>query len=239
MDSAIKIQTRDLSFSYNGKGIIRHSSMDFAANRITAIVGPSGSGKSTFLMILNRLWEVIPHCRLEGRVAMELDGSVVDIYSDNLPVTRLRRKVGMVFQNPNPLPMSIAANITFPLQLQGRPSRDECEGTIRKYLKIVGLWQEVKDRLDSSALDLSGGQQQRLCIARALVLQPEILLLDEPTSSLDQEAADIIEDLLKGLTEQCTILLVSHYRDQVQRIGDHVVELRNKTLAPSPSGPRP
>lgn len=230
MVETIKIRTKNLSFSYNGKMILQKTSMDFAENRITAIVGPSGAGKSTFLLTLNRLWETIPDCTMHGNVEVKFDNKFRDIYHDQYPVTRLRRQVGMVFQAPNPLPMSIYKNVAFPLQLAGRNDKETTRVMAEEYLKKVGLWGEVYDRLDSSALSLSGGQQQRLCIARAMILKPEVLLLDEPTSSLDFKAAAAIEQLLVELKEQCTILIVSHYLDQVQRIADSIVELQDGDL---------
>lgn len=230
MVKTTKIKTRNLSFSYNGKVVLKNTSMDFQENRITAIVGPSGSGKSTFLKILNRLWETLPGCTMGGKIEIKLAGRFQDIYRDNYPVTRLRRQVGMVFQTPNPLPMSIYKNVAFPLELAGKNDRKTTQVMVEESLKMAGLWEEVHDRLDTSALELSGGQQQRLCIARAMILQPEVLLLDEPTSSLDHKAAEAIERLLLKLKEKCTILVVSHYLDQVQRIADAIVELRQGDL---------
>lgn len=229
MTEHVKIKARNLSFSYNGKMILDKTTMDFTEHRITAIVGPSGSGKSTFLLTLNRLWETMSSCTMQGTVMMKFDDqdNFLDIYQRSIPVTRLRRKVGMVFQAPNPLPMSIYKNVAFPLKLAGRTDKEMIRSLVVDCLKKVGLWQEVHDRLDSSALELSGGQQQRLCIARALILQPEVLLLDEPTSSLDSKAATAIEHLLVELKSQCTILVVSHYLDQVQRIADSIVTLNN------------
>lgn len=230
MDKKIKIRTENLAFSYNGRTILRNTSIVFAENEISAIIGPSGSGKSTFLMTLNRLWETIPHCTLQGVVEMQFGGKFQDIYQKHYPVTRLRRQVGMVFQIPNPLPMSIYKNVAFPLQLKGGVTKEIVRGRVIECLQKVRLWDEVHDRLDSPALDLSGGQQQRLCIARALILQPEVLLLDEPTSALDHTAAKAIEQLLLELKQSCTILLVSHYLDQVTRIADTIMELQNGSL---------
>jgi len=199
MEKTIKIKTDDLAFSYNGRTILRNTSIAFAENEISAIVGPSGSGKSTFLMILNRLWETIPLCSRQGLVQMQLSGILQDIYQKHYPVTQLRRQVGMVFQTPNPLPMSIYKNVAFPLQLRGGVAKETIRARVVECLQKVRLWDEVHDRLHSPALDLSGGQQQRLCIARALILQPEVLLLDEPTSALDHTAAKAIEQLLLEL----------------------------------------
>jgi len=239
MTKTVKIKTRDLTFSYNGKSILQNTSMDFMENRVTAIVGPSGSGKSTFLMTLNRLWETTPGCTLQGRIEIRLEGESHNIYQKQYPVTRLRRQVGMVFQAPNPLPMSIYKNVAFPLELAGTKDKKYIRIMVEESLRMAGLWEEVHDRLDSTALELSGGQQQRLCIARAMILQPEILLLDEPTSSLDHKAATAIEHLLVELKKQCTILVVSHYLDQVQRIADSIVELRDGKLITQALSPKP
>ena len=230
MENMVKIRTENLSFAYNGRKILCDTSIAFKENAISAIVGPSGSGKSTFLMTLNRLWEAIPHCTLQGRIEVQFNGRFDDIYRKNYPVTRLRRQVGMVFQNPNPLPMSIYKNVAFPLQLQGGVAKEIIRRRVVECLQKVHLWDQVYDRLDSPALYLSGGQQQRLCIARALILQPEVLLLDEPTSALDHAAAGAIEQLLMELKQSCTILLVSHYLDQVTRIADTIIELQNGRL---------
>lgn len=230
MEEIIKIRTENLSFSYNGRTILRNTSITFAENKISAIVGPSGSGKSTFLMTLNRLWETIPRCTLQGLIEMKFNNSYHDIYQKHYPVTQLRRQVGMVFQTPNPLPMSIYKNVAFPLELKGGVTKEIIRTQVIECLQKVRLWDEVHDRLDTPALDLSGGQQQRLCIARALILQPEVLLLDEPTSALDHAAAKAIEQLLLELKQTCTILLVSHYLDQVTRIADTIIELQNGSM---------
>jgi phosphate transport system ATP-binding protein len=226
MSASVKIKTTNLSFSYNGRMILRNTSATFSENTITAIVGPSGSGKSTFLLTINRLWEELPDCLLQGAVEIRMDGMFRDIYEKNCDVDGLRRRVGMVFQAPNPLPMSIFKNVAFPLRLAGERDRETIGSRVEEALRQVGLWHEVKDRLGDSALFLSGGQQQRMCMARAMILKPEILLLDEPTSALDRKASETIEQLLDRLRRSCTILVVSHYLDQVKRIADRVVELR-------------
>jgi phosphate transport system ATP-binding protein len=220
----IKIQLTDLSFYYGDLCALDGVSVGFADRAITAIVGPSGQGKSTLLTAINRLWEEIPGARVNGTVKILLDGTMVNI-NNGYPVDRLRRKVGMVFQTPNPLPMSIYKNVAFPLKLSGEKEKHKIEAKVQKALAQAFLWNEVKDRLDVDARTLSGGQQQRLCMARALILQPEVLLLDEPTASLDNKAAGVIEDLVSNLKSHCTILMVSHYMDQVQRIADHVMDL--------------
>jgi phosphate transport system ATP-binding protein len=233
MNATAKISIEHLFFSYNDHHVLRDVTVRIAANTITAIVGPSGIGKSTFLMTLNRLWETIPGARLKGHVEIRFGGCFQNIYDRNYPLTLLRRQVGMVFQTPNPLPMSIAKNVSFPLHLAGYRKKGEIADRVEQVLKRAYLWEEVKDRLAENALVLSGGQQQRLCIARALILDTEILLLDEPTSSLDAKAAAVIEDLLIDLKKNCTLLIVSHYRDQVQRIANTVFELSEGNLAPS------
>lgn len=200
------------------------------AGKIIAITGPSGTGKSTLLSVFNRLWEETGSGHLEGQVTLSLGGELVDIYSDDLPLDLLRRKVGMVFQSPNPLPMSIAKNLAFPLRLMNFRDKNQIKLRSEKMLRRVHLWDEVGYRLQSDARRLSGGQQQRLCIARSLMLEPEILLLDEPTSSLDQQGCLHIEHLLKELRGCTTILLVSHYQDQIQRIADLCYELRDGQL---------
>lgn len=228
----MKIRINALSFFYNGRKILDETSVSFPEQRITAIVGPSGSGKSTFLMTLNRLWEELPSCSLTGTIEVWSEGVFCNIYGQEYGVEKLRRRVGMVFQTPNPLPMSIFKNVAFPLQLAGERDGKKIRARVEDVLRKVGLWEEVKARLSESALTLSGGQQQRMCIARAMIMEPEILLLDEPTSSLDSKAAEAIEQLLVQLKANCTILLVSHYLDQVQRIADRVVELRDGRLLP-------
>lgn len=225
MDTTIKIRTENLCFSYHNHCVLRDVTAQFMENSITAIVGPSGVGKSTFLMTLNRLWEGIPRAKMQGCVEIRFKGKFHDIYDRSYPLSQLRRSVGMVFQAPNPLPMSIYKNIAFPLRLAGIKDKNLISHKVEQALKRAYLWEEVKDRLTGSALALSGGQQQRLCIARSLVLEPEVLLLDEPTSSLDTRAGAVIEELLLSLKGKCTILAVSHYLDQVKRIADIVVEL--------------
>ncbi len=226
MDKRVKIRVENLTFSYHQTPVFENVNLAFEAYAITAITGPSGRGKSTFLTVLNRLWESQPFAEMQGKVWILLDGQWVDIYGKILSKPDLRRKVGMVFQTPNPLPMSIWKNMAFPLKLTGISDKSLIEEKISAALRQAFLWDEVKDRLHDSAFGLSGGQQQRLCIARALVSQPEILLLDEPTSSLDAGAASVIEDLLVRLKERCTLIVVSHYLDQVSRIADTALKLQ-------------
>jgi phosphate transport system ATP-binding protein len=218
-----KIRVNNLKFSYGGRPVLRDVRVEFAENSITAITGPSGVGKSTFLMTLNRLWENQPEAEMKGTVEIKLQGAFRDIYARSMSLTELRKQVAMVFQTPNPLPMSIRKNIAFPLKLSGERDKEIIQNKVEDSLKIAHLWDEVKDRLNDDARALSGGQQQRLCIARALVLEPEVLLMDEPTSSLDRTSTQVIEELLTALKDRLTILVVSHYLDQVSRIADRVV----------------
>jgi phosphate transport system ATP-binding protein len=230
MTEAIKIKVADLSFSYRERPILKNVNVDFAENSITALTGPSGVGKSTFLMTLNRLWENLPDADMTGTVEIRLQGRFRNVYAPSMSVTELRKMVAMVFQAPNPLPMSIRKNIAFPLKLAGEGNREFMTHKVEHALRMANLWDEVKDRLNDDARTLSGGQQQRLCIARALVLEPEVLLLDEPTSSLDQTSIAVIEELLLGLKDRLTILLVSHYLEQVSRISDTIVRFDDNTI---------
>jgi len=224
----IKIKINDLNFFYKKKPVLKGLKGEVEEKAITTIIGPSGVGKTTLLMVINRLYESIPDCRVEGRVKIKLNDRYIDIHK--LPVTTLRKKVGMVFQVPNPLPMSIFKNVVFPLKLSGVKDREYIKEKVEQALKDSFLWDEVKDRLNDSAFELSGGQQQRLCIARAMIMQPEVLLLDEPTSSLDMEAALRITELLKSLKEKCTLIVVSHYTSLTRRISDNVLTLKDGCL---------
>jgi phosphate transport system ATP-binding protein len=232
MSDKIKIELTDLSFYYDDRRVLDHVNAKFAEHAVTAIVGPSGQGKSTLLTAVNRLWEEIPGARVDGRVDIRFGDQWVDVCANGYPSNRLRRKVGMVFQDPNPLPMSIYKNVAFPLKLAGEKKEDEVEARVQAAMTRAFLWDEVKDRLDEDARTLSGGQQQRLCIARALILNPQILLLDEPTASLDAKAGAVIEQLLLTLKSRCTILMVSHYLDQVRRVADSIMELAGCRLYP-------
>ena len=222
----IKMAIKDLDVYYYERLVLKKVNMVFRNRELTAIVGPSGCGKSTLLMALTRLLDTVPHARVEGSVELRSNDqgwlNVLRLGETDLP--SLRRRVGLIFQHPNVLNTSIFKNVAFPLRLLGL-SRQEIDSNVRAALIDVFLWDEVKDRLDSHASELSGGQQQRLCLARTLVLQPEILLLDEPTSFLDEDLAGKIENLLIRLKEERTVVVVSHYNDQVLRLSDRVYRL--------------
>ncbi len=230
MKENIKIQIRDLGFRYKTRPILENVSLDIPDRTITSVTGPSGQGKSSFLTVLNRLWENINGAQVTGRVNIDFGNGFENINRRECDLPGLRRKIGMVFQTPNPLPMSISKNIAFPLKLIGEKNPEIISEKVEQALKQAVLWDEVKDRLGDEASLLSGGQQQRLCIARALVLDPQVLLLDEPTSSLDEDSAGQVEQLLLSLKETRTIILVSHYMDQVKRIADRQLVLSNRQL---------
>lgn len=210
------LQIESLSIDYGSRPALRDVDITIDRGCITAIVGPSGCGKSTFLSCLNRMTDLVPGCTVRGRVSF--DGE--EILGPGTDLIRLRRRVGMIFQRPNPFPMSIRANLSFPLRHHGVRKRDVLEGIIETSLRSVGLWNEVKDRLDASALALSGGQQQRLCLARALALDPEVILLDEPCSALDPIASGVVEDLIASLRGRYTVAIVTHNLAQARRIAD-------------------
>lgn len=231
-DEKLKIRIENLSFFYGSHRILDNVSVNVADKAVTAVIGRSGQGKSTFLMIMNRLWEHIPPARMTGKVEMFLHNRLMDIYAPSVLLPELRRSVGMVFQKPNPLPMSIYKNVAFPLKLAGLRDRPQIDAKVENALRNAFLWDEVKDRLAKDARGLSGGQQQRLCIARALIVGPEVMLMDEPTSSLDTKASAIIEELITTLKERCTILLVSHLVEQVSRLADAVMELEEGKICP-------
>jgi phosphate transport system ATP-binding protein len=212
-----KITVKDLNFFYGPKQALDRINADIGANVVTAFIGPSGCGKSTFLRTLNRMNDIIPGVRVEGKAL--IDG--VDIYAPGTDVVALRRRVGMVFQKSNPFPKSIFENVAYGLRVNGLAgSRSELQGRVEESLKAAAIWDEVRDRLKESALALSGGQQQRLCIARALAIQPEILLMDEPASALDPIATQRIEELIYQLKQQYTIVIVTHNMQQAARVSD-------------------
>jgi phosphate transport system ATP-binding protein len=211
------IEVEQLSLHYGQKPALHDVTLSINQGCITALVGPSGCGKTSFLTSLNRLTDLIPGCRVAGRI--RLDG--LDLLAPHTDVIRLRRRVGMIFQKPNPFPLSILKNLEFPLREHGLRDRERLASTIETGLRNVGLWDEVKDRLHSPALALSGGQQQRLCMARALVLSPEVLLMDEPCSALDPLSSGVVEDLIVGLRGRYTVLIVTHNLAQARRIADY------------------
>jgi phosphate transport system ATP-binding protein len=213
-----KIDARDLNFYYGTKRALESISLRIQSNLVTAFIGPSGCGKSTFLRTLNRMNDIIPETRVEGYV--EIDGA--DIYAPGVDVVQLRRRVGMVFQKSNPFPKSIFENVAYGLRINGMArTKAETADRVEESLRAAAIWEEVKDRLNDSALALSGGQQQRLCIARALAIRPEVLLMDEPASALDPIATQRIEELIYDLKKNYTIVIVTHNMQQAARVSDY------------------
>ena len=215
MDPIIKAE--NLELWYGEHQALRSISMDIMPQKICALIGPSGCGKSTFLKTLNRMNDLVPDCRIEGRVSFKGE----DIYAEGTDVTQLRTKIGMVFQKPNPFPMSIYDNIAYGPRLHGVRSKAKLDEIVEKSLKSAAIWDEGKDRLKKAALGLSGGQQQRLCIARSLAVAPEVLLMDEPTSALDPISTGKIEELAQELKKDYTIVIVTHNMQQAARISDN------------------
>jgi phosphate transport system ATP-binding protein len=209
-----KLRAINVNFYYGAFQALHNISLDMQTNRITALIGPSGCGKSTFLRNLNRINDTIRNSRMEGQILLDNE----DVRTAD--VTDLRRRVGMVFQRPNPFPKSIFENIAYGLKINGMASRGDMRDKVERSLKRAALWDEVKDKLHESAYALSGGQQQRLCIARALAVDPEVLLLDEPCSALDPIATAKIEELMFGLKDQCTMVIVTHNMQQAARVAD-------------------
>lgn len=215
MDNS-KITVESLNLHYGENHALKNVNMEIADHAITAFVGPSGCGKSTFLRCLNRMNDLVEGCRVEGKVI--LDGE--DIYDKRVDTTLLRKKVGMVFQQPNPFPMSIYDNIAYGPRLHGIKNKKELDEIVERSLQGAAIFEEVKDRLHKSALGLSGGQQQRLCIARALAVSPEVLLMDEPTSALDPISTLKIEELMETLKKKYTVVIVTHNMQQAARVSD-------------------
>ena len=211
-----KISVKDLDLYYGDFKALKNINIEIEPNEITAFIGPSGCGKSTLLRCLNRMNDLVEGCRIEGNVL--LDGT--DIYGKNVDVNLLRKKVGMVFQKPNPFPMSIYDNIAYGPRTHGIKNKAQLDEIVETSLKNAAIWDECKDRLKSSALGMSGGQQQRLCIARALACQPEVILMDEPTSALDPISTSKIEELVLELKKKYTVVIVTHNMQQAVRISD-------------------
>ena len=220
------LQVKDLSLFYGKKQSLFDINMDFYPGEITALIGPSGSGKSTLLRSINRMNDLVPSAKVTGKI-MYKDG---DIYSSKTDMVELRKEIGMVFQQPNPFPFSIYENVIYGLRLKGVKDKAILDEAVEESLKAANIWDEVKDKLHSSALGLSGGQQQRVCIARVLAVNPDILLLDEPTSALDPVSAGKIETMLLDLKERYTILIVTHSMQQASRISDRTAFFLNGEL---------
>ena len=213
------LQTKNLSVYYGAKRVVTDVSLDFARNRITAIIGPSGCGKSTLLRCFNRMNDLIPTATITGQVLFEGQ----DLYAPHVDPTEIRYQIGMVFQRPNPFPKSVFDNVAFGPKING--FKGDLTGLVESSLKRAALWEEVKDRLKTSALALSGGQQQRLCIARALAVEPRVILMDEPCSALDPIATLAIEDLMRELSEEYSIIIVTHNMQQAARVSNYTAFL--------------
>jgi phosphate transport system ATP-binding protein len=217
LDTSVKLRVRDLTVRYGEKVAVDGVSMDVPERRVTALIGPSGCGKSTFLRCLNRMNDHIRGASVTGRV--EIDG--VDLYAPDTDPVVLRRRVGMVFQKSNPFPKTIFENVAFGPRVHGVTDKVALREIVERSLQRAALWNEVEDRLDTSALSLSGGQQQRLCIARALAVEPDVLLMDEPASALDPIATTKIEDLIHELKDEYTVVIVTHNMQQAARVSDY------------------
>ncbi|MFP5213425.1 MAG: phosphate ABC transporter ATP-binding protein PstB [Acidobacteriota bacterium] len=216
MDGPLKMLSRNLNFHYGDFHALHDISLSFHQNMVTALIGPSGCGKSTFLRCLNRMNDLIPISRVDGEIMLDEQ----NIYDPGVDVVTLRRRVGMVFQKPNPFPKTIFENVAYGLRVNGVKDKDFIAERVEHSLRGAALWDEVKDRLHQSALGLSGGQQQRLCIARALAVEPEVLLMDEPASALDPIATQKIEELIHQLKKSYTIVIVTHNMQQAARVSD-------------------
>ncbi len=217
MSLPAKVETKNLNMFYGDNQVLYDINIQILPNKVTALIGPSGCGKSTLLRCFNRLNELIVGTRIEGEILLDNK----NIYENGMDVVDIRRKVGLIFQKPNPFPKSIYDNVAFGLKINGTKDRKQISETVEKSLADTGLWEEVKDRLNTSALDLSGGQQQRLCIARALAIEPEVILMDEPTSALDPAATFKVEELVSQLKKKYTIIIVTHNMQQAGRVSDY------------------
>ena len=212
-----KIDIKDMDLFYGSFQALKNVNLEIEPNKITAFIGPSGCGKSTLLKSLNRMNDLVEGCRIDGKILLDGD----DIYAKSMDVNTLRKRVGMVFQKPNPFPMSIYDNVAYGPRTHGIRSKAKLDEIVERSLRNAAIWDEVKDRLKKSALGMSGGQQQRLCIARALAVEPEVLLMDEPTSALDPISTSKIEDLAADLKKDYTIVMVTHSMQQAVRISDN------------------
>ena len=213
----IKLSAHNFNMFFGKKQILKNINIDFPSNKVTSLIGPSGCGKSTLLRSFNRMHDLSPDATIEGNIKIDN----IDIYDKNVSVTSIRKRIGMVFQKPNPLPKSIYENLSYALKIHAFP-KNEIPNLIEKALKESYLWEEVKDELKKPAVKLSGGQQQRLCIARTVVLRPEVIIMDEPCSALDPISTRKIEDLILNLKKDYTIVIVTHNMQQAQRISDKV-----------------
>ncbi|MFO7677106.1 MAG: phosphate ABC transporter ATP-binding protein PstB [Thermoplasmatota archaeon] len=211
------IRTKDLNLWYGDNHALSNVNLNMKPNKVTALIGPSGCGKSTLIRCFNRMNDVIPECKIKGQVYYHDK----DIYGQGVDAVEIRKKIGMVFQKPNPFPKSIYENIAYGPRVQGINNKKKLDEIVEKSIKDAALWDEVKDRLNDSAMGLSGGQQQRLCIARSLAIQPEIILMDEPCSALDPIATAKIEDLIGELKKDYTVIIVTHNMQQAARVSDY------------------
>jgi len=217
MDKNIKMFVRNLNFYYGSILALKNVNLDILTNHVTALIGPSGCGKTTFLRCLNRMNDLVEGARVEGQIL--LDGE--DIYSPEVDPVQIRRRIGMVFQKSNPFPKTVFENVAYGLRIDSSYSKAELKARVEKSLRDAALWEEVKDRLNDRAFELSGGQQQRLCIARALAVEPEVILMDEPASALDPIATLKIEELIQELKKKYTIVIVTHNMQQAARVSDY------------------
>ena len=217
MDKNIKMSVQNLNFYYGNVLALKNVNLDILANHVTALIGPSGCGKTTFLRCLNRMNDVVEGARAEGQIL--LDGE--DIYNPEVDPVQIRRRIGMVFQKSNPFPKTVFENVAYGLRIDSSYSKAELKARVEKSLRDAALWEEVKGRLNDRAFELSGGQQQRLCIARALAVEPEVILMDEPASALDPIATLKIEELIQELKKKYTIVIVTHNMQQAARVSDH------------------
>lgn len=220
------IETRDVHLYYGKNEALKGISLDFHEKEITALIGPSGCGKSTYLRTLNRMNDLIPDVTVTGKISFNDQ----DIYSPQMDTVELRKKVGMVFQQPNPFPFSVFDNVAYGLRIAGMKDKEKIARIVEESLKKAAVWDDVKDKLDQSALSLSGGQQQRVCIARVLAIEPEVILLDEPTSALDPISSAQIERMLMELKEDYTMIIVTHNMQQASRISDNTAFFLNGEL---------